>query len=505
MNLRAPALSTGAKLFLVAWIVYSLHFATDIVREHYPAFSLAERGTLRVDDYLGLHPDLFAIEGRGAFINNNPGASLVGAIPYAIVRPIVDRVVAPIVARRAQSDPPVFDDPRPNRRAFFEKTYRRGLDVRFGIAAGAIQAFGFAPLAAAMVVVMYRLLLDLRFERRTAVSLALLYAFATPLFFRAAFLNHNLLVAHATLACFVLLRDGDRIATRPARLALAGASVGFGLLCDYAGAVPVVVMGVYALARLASALPWPAAASRMAAMVGGACIPVGALLAYQAWAFGSPFFPAQHYMPATEFSGEGWNGFDFPALDLLAQNLFDRRFGLFTFGPLLALALAFPLARRPRLSRADRRLAFAMFLALLVFTSANQFARLQWNTGFRMLAPVVPLLFLVAADVWAALPRRAALAIGALAAAHSWCIAMVRADAIESVVRIVSDGPRLPWLTSIARAGATYLPFEADARVGSALLALPFLALGGIVVAFVASRASSEEHERWPRTLERNG
>ena len=32
------------RLFLTCWIVFSLHFATNVVREHYPAFSLVEDG-----------------------------------------------------------------------------------------------------------------------------------------------------------------------------------------------------------------------------------------------------------------------------------------------------------------------------------------------------------------------------------------------------------------------------------------------------------------------------
>ena len=73
----------------------------------------------------------------------------------------------------------------------------------------------------------------------------------------------------------------------------------------------------------------------------------------------------------------------------------DPRFGLLTFGPLLALAFAQPLVaartHAPRVAGPERALAFGLFVALLVFTSANQYARLQWNTGFRMLAPALPL------------------------------------------------------------------------------------------------------------------
>ena len=360
MNSRAPRLGTAARLLLTGWVVYTLHFATDIAREHYPAFSLAERGTLRVDPYLGLHPDLFAIPDRGAFINNNPGASLLGARPSAGARPLGDARGARASAVRSDGPPPEFADPRPDRREFFARTYARGLDIRFGLAAGVMQAFGTAPLSAAMLLVMYSVLRRFGFSGRESMWLALVYGFATPIFFRAAFLNHNLFVAHATLGGFALLQRADGITHDPRRLAAAGAVSGAGLLCDYAGAVPLVALGSYALARLFKTLPAGQAVSRFGAMVAGACLPVGALLVYQAWAFGHPLLPAQHYMPATQYSGLGWNGFDWPALDLLAQNLLDPRFGMLAFGPLLALAFAQPLlgsGRRSRDARAVLRAA----------------------------------------------------------------------------------------------------------------------------------------------------
>jgi len=501
VNSRAPRLGTAARLLLTGWVVYTLHFATDIAREHYPAFSLAERGTLRVDPYLGLHPDLFAIPDRGAFINNNPGASLLGALPYAVARPLVDALVARASAVRSDGPPPEFADPRPDRREFFARTYARGLDIRFGLAAGVMQAFGTAPLSAAMLLVMYSVLRRFGFSGRESMWLALVYGFATPIFFRAAFLNHNLFVAHATLGGFALLQRADGITHDPRRLAAAGAVSGAGLLCDYAGAVPLVALGSYALARLFKTLPAGQAVSRFGAMVAGACLPVGALLVYQAWAFGHPLLPAQHYMPATQYSGLGWNGFDWPALDLLAQNLLDPRFGMLAFGPLLALAFAQPLlgsGRRSRVHQPERVLALGLFFALLVFTSANQYARLQWNTGFRMLAPAVPLLFVLCADVLTQLPRRVAIALAGLATAHAWSLAMVRADAIESIATVLTSGPRLPWLTSVWRAGSSYLP-SASEQLSPSLLAAPFLAVGAGLLVWIWTRAWPEgrrEHER---------
>jgi len=482
------AISRGTKIFLTGWLVYSLHFATDISREHYPAFSLAERGTLRVDPYLGLHPDLFEVPGRGAFINNNPGASIVGGLAYAPARPLVDLAVGAAARHRPTTDhDATYRDDRPMRREFFRRVRDRGLDVRFGLAAGVIQLLGFAPLCAAALVCMFSLLVRLGFSERQATGLALLYGFGTPVFFRAAFLNHNLLVAHALLFAFALLQaPGGRLASR-ARLFAAGGVVGSGLLCDYAGSVPVVALGSYTLARLRALLPWRSALVRMLWMVAGAALPVGGLLVYQQWAFGNPFLPAQYYMPATQFSVEGWKGFDWPSPDLLLRNLFDRRYGFFAFGPLMALAFAAPRLDRPpdaHVGRPERVLAYGLFVALLVFTSANQFDRLQWITGFRMLAPALPLLFLLVADSLVRLPRRLVLAIAGLAVFHSWCIAMVRADAIESVRVVLTQGPRLPWLTSMWRAGDSYLSFLPQ----TGPQAWPVLLVGAVLLAWVWTR-----------------
>ena len=91
------------RLFLTCWFIYTLHFATNTVREIYPALSLGDHLSFDVSEYLGFHPDIFEIPGRGAFINNNPGASILGAIPYTIARPLVNQVVSRVNTARAAS------------------------------------------------------------------------------------------------------------------------------------------------------------------------------------------------------------------------------------------------------------------------------------------------------------------------------------------------------------------------------------------------------------------
>lgn len=471
-------------VFAACWIVYGAHFATNVVREHYPAFSLAERGTLRVDPYLGLHDDIFAIAGRGAFINNNPGASMLGALPYAAVRPLVDVVVERVAsARRARgvSLTADYDHPRDDYREFFRQVRERGLDVRFGIAAAIMQAALMAPLTAASVLVILRVLERLGFPRRSLLPLALLYGFGTPVFFRTGFLNQNLLVSHFALFSFALLLGRCRATASAPAFAAAGAFAGMTLLCDYTGVVLVPLLGAYAVYRCLEGDTghMRATAGRLLAMVAGAAVPIAVLLAYQAWAFGSPLWPAQHYMPRAEYGADGWNGFTGPDPELLYQNLFDLRFGLVPAAPLLVLAFVATLLRR-RLSHlvgpGEMALATTIFVALWVFSSSTQFAHLQWETGVRYLVPAVPFLFLLAAAVLTAMPRVLAYTVAALAVAQSWCLAMVRDDPLASVASVLAHGPQLPWLTTLDRTGTQY------GGVAGAVAAHPL-----IVIALVAT------------------
>ena len=451
---KAP---TGVKLFFTCWIVYGLHFATNIVREHYPAFSLAERGTFRVDPYLGLHPDIFEVQGRGAFINNNPGASLVAAVPYGLVRPLVDAIVERAErVRRGIDGPAGFNDPRPNRRRFFRRVGERGLLVRFALAAWVTHALCMAPLSAASAVVMRWVLLRAAFTPTASTALAFLYAFGTPVFFRTGHLNHNLMVAHFTLFAFALLyriRSGPK---EPGILAAAGGVLGVAILCDYSAVVSALVLGSYALIDAPAAEPSASRTRTVAWLAAGAALPVSFLLAYQSWAFGNPFLPAQRYMPSTELSARGWYGFARPSLELVLGNLFSLDYGLFAYAPLLALGLLAPyLVRKGRSALPGREvgLALSLFAVMLLFASANQFAWLQWNTGFRMLAPAVPLLFLATAVVLVRLPRQLAIGLGVLSIAHAWCLAMAREGVLASVATIWRHGPSLPWLSTLWRTG----------------------------------------------------
>lgn len=475
------------RLFLTVWLVYAAFLTTNVVRETYLAVAIGGHASIRVDPYLGLHPDLFEIPGRGGYINSNPGASLLGAVPYLAARPFIAGLFAWRPGLGAPKPPTTYDDPRPNRTNFMNEMRARGLDVRLALAAIATQAGLMAPLGALAVVALFGYLRARGESERTALWLALLYAFATPLLFRSAFLNQNALLAHAVLFAWIVLTRPSGTSPGTSRTGpwtVAGALLGFGLLLDYSAAPLALVFGAWALFE-----GWRQAGAIGAFRLGGACLagavgPVLLLLGYQWLAFGVPWYPAQRYMPATEFSVRGWNGFTPPSVDLLWRNLVDPRYGLFAFAPVLAAGLAAPFVRRGPADPDRREMAVALlaFAALLLFSSANQFAHLQWNTGVRYLVPVAPLLFLLAVPVLRAMPVWLAGTLVGSSVVISFAVSMMREDVPSSLAMLVTSGPTLPILIVLQKTAAAYAPFLAGGMQPYGMLAVVAV---GVAVALI--------------------
>jgi hypothetical protein len=453
------------RLFATCWVIFALHFATNSVRELFPAITLGERLSFDVSDYVGMHPDIFVMPGRGAFIDNNPGASMLGAIPYALVRPIVDRIVERVQQARAMNPQPdrQYDSIYPMAREFYQQAVARGLDIQLGLAAAATQGLLMAPVSALSVVVMFRILLSRLGASRPALLLSLLYAFATPVLYRTAQLNHNILVAYCALFSFALLwRPWDDPANpgRP-RYLLAGALAGWAVVLDYSGIVVPAALCLYAIARRSSLGSSLKARTDILQFCIGCGASLAVLAGYQWLAFGNPIFPAQHYMPPTPLSNYGYNGMGWPQPDLLWDTAFGLRFGLFAFAPILLLALYPPAWLDPRIRIIDAPeawLCFGLSIGLFLFAAGNQYGRLQFNSGVRYVVPAVPFLFLIAAGVLRRLPFIVSLVIGVAATYWSWCLAMYRdveqgAGVLEALRHISLEGPRLPWLTTLENLG----------------------------------------------------
>jgi hypothetical protein len=473
-NSNLSARGIAFRLFLTCWLIYGLHFATNTVREIYPALSLGDHFSFNISEYAGLHPDIFEIPGRGAYINNNPGASIIGAVPYTLSRPVIDRVVQRVQSKRNQSTaatPGEYKSIYPLAQEFYRKARERGLDLKLGLAAAVIQAFAMAPLSALSVVVMFYILLSLTGSSRKALLLAILYAFATPVFYRTGQLNQNLLVAHCALFAFaVLWRPWDN-QTNPQKpnYLLAGLLCGWAVVLDYSGVVVALVVAVYGLVRRTSLPAQARSQTDIPYFIAGLAICAAVLLGYQWRSFGSPFLPAQRYMPPTELSGYGYHGMDLPHMDLLWDTVLGSRFGLFTSAPLLLLALYIPawFRKQYRLTGNRETLFIAIFsLLFLLFCASNQYGRLQFNSGVRYIVPVVPFLFLIVSGVLLRMRPLFAILLGTVATYGSWCLAMYRdveqgLGVFESLKQISLYGLRLPWMTTLQKMG--YLSEETSA------------------------------------------
>ncbi|MGH9387709.1 MAG: hypothetical protein ACRD2N_25920 [Vicinamibacterales bacterium] len=441
------------RIFLIAWIVYSVHFATNVVREHYPAFSLIERGTFHVDDYLGFHSDIFMHPNGHAVIGNQVLVSTLAAVPLFVFSPVLNALEHHSKAKLAQhgvTDADYRTD-KPMRRDFFRLVKERGLDLRFGAATVVTTVFFMAPVTALFLVFFYDVLRERGLEPNTATELSLLLGFGTPLFFRATVLGHNLFVMVSMFAAFVLLwvRPGMPAPVTLRRRLLAGFFGGLTLATDYIGLLILPLLyGCLVIPRLTTA-SWKVSLRESMAMVVGSLPPILFLL-YSQWAmYGNPFLPGQYWMPdQNAYVNVGARGFTLPDADLFWQNLLHPGFGMYSWCPLLMLALVPTVWYRPEylvLPRPERRFVGLTVVLFLLFCSANQYSRLQFNSGFRYLLPLVPLLFLAISDHWIRMRSWARVGLATTAVIHSWVVVVFREPVWQSWRLFLADGPQLPW------------------------------------------------------------
>ncbi|HEY7337356.1 MAG TPA: hypothetical protein VH639_20865, partial [Bryobacteraceae bacterium] len=440
---RAPQ-----RVFLTCWLVYTVFWTPWIVREHFPAITLSELGSLNVERYFGWTEDIFQGPQGGAYINNNPGASLAGAIPLILLRPVLDRI-----ERWNERRPPA--------------ALSRGADPIL-IRAGAVRrefylmavafltvALVMAPATAGTMAYLSSRLRQAGVAGASAALIAVLCGLSTPLLYRTAYLNHNLLVADAGFLALLLLWDPSRQPLSRARAAVAGLLAGYALLCDYSGVVVVVTVGAYVLARTVRDDKQKLKAANLFAFGLGVAPMIAALLAYQLWAFGS-FRPSQQFMTPTAPTSSGYRGFDWPSARLLWANFFDPRFGLFAYCPALLLAFAAPFIKRGRfrLPLLETWIVFGYFGAFVLFCAANRYSWLQPSTGFRYLIPVVPGLALLAAQACQSFPSALKWCIAAAAAIQTFIMAAAHENNLAfSATSLLARRFELPWMIRFREIG----------------------------------------------------
>ncbi|HWF11881.1 MAG TPA: hypothetical protein VG297_25610 [Bryobacteraceae bacterium] len=457
------------RVFVVCWLAYVVSWAPYIIREHYPAASAAESGTLNVARYIRWSDDIFAVRPGVAFINNNPGASLTAAIPLILLRPVLERVDS---WNQRQPAPPA-GEPREGESFRIAVSQRRG--CYFLLIGFLTTALVMAPATAGMLAYLCSRLIAGGVSAPAASFMAIVCGLATPLLFRAGLLNHNLLVADAGFIALLVLWDPSDRALTLSRVLTAGLLCGYALLCDYSGAVVVAVAALYVWQRADGA----SSRLRSLAMFAAGVVPgIAILFACQAWAFGSFYHPAQYYMTPTAPTAHGYRGFDWPSPALAWALLADPRFGIFAYAPGLILAFAAPFVKRarPRIPRRESRLVLTYFATFLLFCSANRYAWLQPLTGFRYLVPVVPGMALLAMETAAALPALVRWSLAGLSAIQMALMTWPHENDVRRTLDVLFARRFAPaWLTWMREAGAPLPWIHAAEGLAAAALGVVLL------------------------------
>ncbi len=455
--------SRPTRIFLVCWVVFAAHFATNVVREHYPAFSILEDGDLKLDEYADFHADIFKHTDGHYYIGNQITGSLPAVPVLALFGPLLDALEQKSLDNLAQNGPPDsnYQTEYKNRRAFMAKVKARGLDLRFAGATVITSFFCMAPICALFVAFFFCVLRKRGVEEKRATVLCFLFAFATPIFYRAAYLNHNIfLMITVFLTYWLIWSDQDDQQTTSWRRLGAGFCAGLSIALDYAGVVPLLVFYAYIiLVRKKHVGLLKSIKESMVYVVGS--IPPVVFLCWTQWImYGHPFLPGQKHMRAVTFTDRGYVGFSWPTWEVFEANLISPNYGLATFAPILLLGFLPKVLGRSEgglLPKMQKRGAYAFIWAFLIFCACNQYSLMQFNTGFRYLLPLVPFLFLLAAEHLRKLPTLLLWLLGIPCMIHTWVLSMVRytkldlnegPDTIpECWRRIMEDGLQLPSIT----------------------------------------------------------
>ena len=192
-------------------------------------------------------------------------------------------------------------------------------------------------------------------------------------------------------------REGGRdAAARPLALALAGLLAGLAVVFEYPLLIAAAIIGIYAITRRGGTL-----ISRAGAYGAGVAAGIAPLLAYNAWAFGSPFHLS--YTNAVSRVGKsghatlglndgGVFGITLPRIGDGLELLFSGR-GLLTLTPVLVLAIAgVILMYRDGPHRTEARVILAIAIAFFLYNAGYWLPLGGGSPGPRFLIPILPFL-----------------------------------------------------------------------------------------------------------------
>jgi len=369
---------------------------------------------------------------------------------------------------------------------------------RFGRAPFPVGMAGVAPRALwqlGLLVVVVPALVLLALVRRAAdrvepgagIVVAALLGLGTLVFPFSTLLFAHVVATCFAFAAFALLfrREGSTTA------GLAGIAAGLAASCDLPLAVPAALLFLYAAARAPRL-------RRAAAFACGGVVGIAPLLAFNAWAFGSPFHLPYSGAALNPGAGgreltPGQHGFftlAAPRPRVALELLFSGK-GLFVLAPVLALAVVGTVLLYRRGFRAEATLVAAMLVVELAWNSGRGNGDLPtalggWVPGPRFLIPTLPFLALALAPLVRRLPATTA-ALGLVSVG-----AMTLATGAEP---LLSNEDTRHWVHRLT--GGNFAPtWLSLTGIGHGWLAiLPFLVLVAVALVAVA--------RAWPRPIGR--
>ncbi|TPG56615.1 hypothetical protein [Sphingomonas glacialis] len=398
---RAPH-AVALLVFALVWLSCvsfgSFVFNPNTATRMFGALALVERGEATIDRYQTLTIDKAAFK-QGAvthyYMDKAPGMTLMAA-------PVV---WATNHVTGARSYDQVIDITNPRLAEFLR------LRLQLAVACGAAILTAFAAV----------LLLDLGTgitgSPAAGLFAALGYALGSIVWgWSTTLFGHAPVAALFLIATWAIWRgtSGEREFGRWRYPLMAGAALGWAVTIEFQAALGGLAIGGWALWRSRDAA-WPVRRRLYLVAVLTALVAVAPMLAYNQFAFGTPFMTG--YTGVVGFNGmnQGLFGLTYPKASALFGITLGPRRGLLWVAPVLLLGLV-GLIRMVR-DRRTRDLGVLALVVIAIVLSINA-SYAYWDggasTGPRHSVPAIPFLALGLAPFWAAL-RRPAARIGAAA------------------------------------------------------------------------------------------